>query len=440
MERARGCGLHAVVAGVLICWASVNGAAMAQEGEEVTQDLGNSYLLARRTTSQGSIIETVLFAGQAIVTEIVVPAADSGGAVGTTGAAQVVRATAGAATSAKNDAANWPPGIGSGFGGTVLTGEVLDGYLVLHRTRSAGPVSHEVFREGSKVGSVTEVGLTGSSARLPGRNSFAFESSDDRFIVRLTQPDGLRISATTEHGRFSGQVVERTAAIAPPSRLAPPAAALLSPPLEPLPELVRPSTGRGIEPPQRFVRPQEPADRIMLEEPRPQIVPELPQAVPLPRPLPRALPRPAAVAPVQTASPSPPPRFFQSVPAPNAAAPAARPVGAPPVAATGRPVLPAAPAKPAVAAVSARVPAGASARPAAPAAEATVPTTRPRPAAESIAAQPRTATAVKPIAPASPLTAPAAASRPPVASVNPQRVAPSPARPARPLAPGLSSP
>jgi hypothetical protein len=32
----------------------------------VTEDLGYSYVLARRTTSLGSIIETVLFAGQPI--------------------------------------------------------------------------------------------------------------------------------------------------------------------------------------------------------------------------------------------------------------------------------------------------------------------------------------------------------------------------------------
>ena len=422
MARARGCGLRAALAGVIICWAAVDGGAMAQDGAEVTEDIGNSYLLARRATGQGSIIETVLFAGQAIVTEIVVLAADGGGAVGTTGAAPVARMTAGAANSAKGDAVkgdavNWPSGIGPGFGGTVLTGEVLDGYLVLHRTRSAGPVTHEIFREGSKVGSVTEVGLTGSSGRSPGRNSFAFESSDDRFIVHLTQPDGTRISATTEHGRFSGQVVERITATAPPSRLAPlPPAAFAMPPLESLPEPVRPSTGRAIEPPQRFARPQEPADRIMMEDTKPQTLPELPQAVPLPRPFPRTLPRPAAAAPVQTATPSPP------------------------VATGGRPVAPARTPKPTVAAVSSQAPAGAIARPAAPAAVAAVPTTRLKPAAESIAVQPRTATAAKPIAPVSSSMAPAARPRPPGASVNAQPVSPAPTRAVRPLAPGTSSP
>src|SRR5262249_20931780 len=49
-------------------------------------------------------------------------------------------------------------------------------------------------------------------------NSFAFESTDDRFIVHLTQPDGTRIQATTEHGRFLDQVVERSVAPAIPPR------------------------------------------------------------------------------------------------------------------------------------------------------------------------------------------------------------------------------
>jgi hypothetical protein len=48
--------------------------------------------------------------------------------------------------------------------------------------------------------------------RPAGRNSFAFESTDDRFVVYLTQPNGTRIQATTEHGRFLDQVVERSAA------------------------------------------------------------------------------------------------------------------------------------------------------------------------------------------------------------------------------------
>ncbi len=71
MARARGRAVRAVLAGTIACWAVAEGAAVAQEAAEVTEDLGNSYLLARRTTSLGSIIETVLFAGEPIVTEIV---------------------------------------------------------------------------------------------------------------------------------------------------------------------------------------------------------------------------------------------------------------------------------------------------------------------------------------------------------------------------------
>ena len=78
MARARGCALPAVLAGTIACWAVAEGVAVAQEAAEVTEDLGSSYLLARRTTNLGSTIETVLFAGEPIVTEIVVPAPDQG--------------------------------------------------------------------------------------------------------------------------------------------------------------------------------------------------------------------------------------------------------------------------------------------------------------------------------------------------------------------------
>jgi hypothetical protein len=61
MARARGRALRAVLAGTIVCWAVAEGVAVAQEAAEVTEDLGNSYLLARRTTSLGSIIETVLW-------------------------------------------------------------------------------------------------------------------------------------------------------------------------------------------------------------------------------------------------------------------------------------------------------------------------------------------------------------------------------------------
>jgi len=210
--------------GAITCCAAV-GVAVAQEGAEVTEDLGNLYALARRTTSAGSIIETLLFAGQAIVTDIAVPGPDAGVITGTTG---VSPAPGG---SARVDAEDLRLGVGPGFGGTWLTGEIVDNYLILHRTRASGPVTHEIFHEGRKVGAVTEVSSSVGAARSTGRNSFVFESTNDRFVVHLTQSDGTRIHATTERGRFSGQVVERVAAAQPPS--------------EPLRGLVKPSTGRN---------------------------------------------------------------------------------------------------------------------------------------------------------------------------------------------------
>ena len=401
MARARGCDFRAVFAGVIICWAVADGVAVAQESAEVTEDLGNSYLLARRTTSQGSIIETLLFSGQAIVTEIVVPGPDTGVAAGTTGAAPAARM--GSASAAKADTANLPPGLGPGFGGTWLSGETSDDYLILHRTRASGPVTHEVFHDGNKVGFVTEVGSSVGGGRS-GRNSFAFESTDDRFVVHLTQPDGTRIRAITEHGRFSGQVVERAAAIAATPRSAPlPVAAIGATAIqqrEPLFEPVKPLVGRIPLPPQRLARPHEPADRHILEVPAPQIS-ELPQAVPLPRPYPKPVLRPVAAAtPLQTASPSPS-GLHRNAPAATTAAPPAKPN--PTVAAVNSQAPGAAAARP-VAQAAMRKPT-AAARPTAPAAATAAPVAKPKPTVATVSAQP--AAAAKSVAQAKPLRMPA---------------------------------
>jgi hypothetical protein len=442
MARARGCDLRAVLAGAIICWA-VEGVAVAQEGAEVVEDLGNSYRLARRTTAQGSIIETLLFDGQAIVTEIAVPAQDAGMVAGTTGA--VARARAGGANAPPADAAALSAGIGPGFGGTLLTGEIIDNYLVLHRTRATGPVAHEIFHDGRKVGAITEAGPLSPlirTARVAGRNSFTFESTDDRFVVHLTQADGTRIHATTEHGRFSGQTVERSAALALPSR----SGGALPP--EPLPEALGPSIGRSPEL-QRPVRSQEPAVRIMVEELAPQVIPPLPEAVPLPRAFPLHRVRPAAgVTPVQTAGPSPAGNLDRGTPDLATAAPGIRPkptvtVSVPPSAgpAAVRALAPAstinAPAagpKPAVTSVSAPPPPAApAARPVAP--TNTAPSARPKPAVAAIAIEPPAATVAKPVARAPASVAPVAKPKPTLATEN---VRP-PAGAAKPMTPAARS-
>jgi hypothetical protein len=145
MARARGCALRAVLAGTIVCWAVTEGVAVAQEAAEVTEDIGNSYLVTRRTTSLGSIIETVLFAGQPIVTDIVVPTPDARITANTT---RAVAQTPADSTSAlpSDAAAALPPSIGPGFGGTWLSGEIIDDYLVLHRIRASAPVTHDIFR------------------------------------------------------------------------------------------------------------------------------------------------------------------------------------------------------------------------------------------------------------------------------------------------------
>jgi hypothetical protein len=444
MARTRGCDLRAVLAGAVICWAVAEGVAVAQEGAEATEELGNSYLLARRTTGQGSIIETLLFDGQAIVTEIAVPAPDAGLTAGTTGS--IARTLSGSANAAPGGLAALPPGLASGFGGTWLTGEVIDDYLVLHRIRAADPVTHEIFREGRKVGSVTEVGPSIRTGKLAGRNSFAFESADDRFVVHLTQPDGTRIRATTEHGRFSSQVVERSAALVAPPRPGAGVAAPLAPSLD----AVGPSIGRSPEP-QRLARPQDATTSIIVEDPAPRGNALLPETVPVPRPSPLPRARPAIGAtPVRTASPSPGGNSYRGAPEPITVAPAIRPKpattsgNAPLPAAAAAPWLvappaaiaaPAATPKPAVTSVNAAHPLAAPAPRSATPTNATA-TAGPKPAVAAVAREPLTATPAKPVVRAPATASPAAvapAARPKPAPTA-ENALPSPSAAARPVA------
>jgi len=357
---------------------------VAREAGEVTEDLGNSYVLARRTTGQGSIIETLLFAGQPIVTDIAVPATDMGPT------AAIARTRSGSADAPPGDAAALPAGFGSGFGGTWLTGETVGEYLVLHRIRAGAPVTHDIFHDGRKVGSVSEVGPPVRTGRLAGRNSFAFESTADRFVVRLTQPDGTRILAATEHGHSLGQVVaDRSATLAAPSR----SGVGVATPSEPSLEAFGPSIDRSPQP-QRLARPQQPAGSIMREEPAPKVIPLLPETAPLPRPSPLPRTRPAMGAtPVRTVGPAG--NLSGSTPAPAAAA---------------------------------------APRPAAPASAITAPAAGPKPGVAAVATQRPAATPAKPIVPA-PATAGAAANAKPVAATENSRPAPrGAARPATPAA------
>jgi hypothetical protein len=425
MARAYGCDLRAVLAGAVICWAVADGVAVAQERAEATEELGNSYLLARRTTGQGSVIETVLFDGQAIVTEIAVPAPDAGVTDGTTGA---IGRTPPSSANAMPGGVALPPGFASGFGGTWLTGEVVDDYLVLHRIRATEPVTHEIFRAGRKVGSVTEVGPSIRIGKLAGRNSFAFESSDDRFVVHLTQPDGTRIRATTEHGRFSGQVLERAAALAAPPRLGVGVAA----PLEPSLGALGSSTSRSPEP-QRLARPQEAAGSIIVEEPAPRGNALLPETVPVPRPSPQPRTRSAIGAtPVRTAGPSPGGNFRTSTPEPITVAPAIRPKTP---TTSGNALLPAMATAP-------RAPASAIAAPAPRSATPTnaAPTAGPKPAVA--AAQPLAATPARPVvrAPATAAPAAVAPAAKPKPALSTENALPLPSAAARPLARPSRSP
>jgi hypothetical protein len=380
MARAHRCDFRAL-AGAVVCWAAAAGIAVAQDTAEVTEELGNSYLLARRTTDQGSIIETLLYDGQAIVTDIAVPNPDWAASVATAGA--VAPTPDNGATALPSGAAALPPGFVPGFGGTWLTGEIVEDYLVLHRIRANAPVAHEIFYQGRKVGSVTEVPPLRRDGRSPGRNSFAFESTGDRLVVHLTQPDGTRIHATTERGRFLGQTVERSAALAAP-RSGVGAVA----PLQPRPGAPAPSAGRSGEP-QRYARPQETPGSIIVERPAPAVVGPLPDAAPLTRSLllPRTNPASEATA-AGTAGPSP------------AETPDRRPLEATAVTPAIRP-QPTAPSlnapPPSAAAVSTEPPAAKPTKPVAPASAAAKP--KPSAATENRRTPPRaTAKPVPPMA------------------------------------------
>src|ERR1700730_13721949 len=63
-QMFRACDLRAVLAGLVLCGIAADEAAAAQDGAETTEDLGYAYALARRTTAQGTIIETLLYAGR----------------------------------------------------------------------------------------------------------------------------------------------------------------------------------------------------------------------------------------------------------------------------------------------------------------------------------------------------------------------------------------
>jgi len=129
----------------------------------------------------------------------------------------------------------------------------------------------------------------------------------------LTQPDGTRIQATTEHGRFLDQVVERSAALPIPPHTG---ASGAVPSVRPA-GAVAPSTGRSLEP-QRPAHPQDAGGSIRVGEPTPQVVLTQSDAVPLPRPSIRA-------TPARTASRLPVEESVRSASKPMTGAPAVKP-------------------------------------------------------------------------------------------------------------------
>jgi hypothetical protein len=220
MSGAGRCGHWRVAAGAMIVgWIGVaGGPATAQQGAEARENIGNDYVIGRRVTGQGTTIQTVLYRGHVIATDPIIPAAGgpTTGAAAASGAATGLKAPDGVASAKGNgesgDVVGGPRPLD--FVGTLLSGEISgEDYFILHRTRTDGPPTHDIFRAGEKIGFVAEQVLRKDAGPAPGRagNVFSFESADGHFIVHLTQPDGARIHATFENGRLSRQVVERAA-------------------------------------------------------------------------------------------------------------------------------------------------------------------------------------------------------------------------------------
>ncbi len=206
-------GLVAMATGIGMLSA---GAAVAQPLVETVETISDSYKIGRLTLSDGAILETLLYGGRPIASGVVMPARAGG-------------ATASSASST-------PASGSSKHAATALSGHVSGKYFILHQTRADIATIHEVFFEGQSIGRVVEDAVDSwrtasiSTRPLPGLGNAGasgaklapstrvgglfFESAGDLLVMRLAQPDGTIIRATSRSGGRLEQIVERRPVVA----------------------------------------------------------------------------------------------------------------------------------------------------------------------------------------------------------------------------------
>jgi hypothetical protein len=189
------------------------GTSVAQPLLETVETISDSYKIGRLTLSDGAILETLLYDGRPIASGVVLPA----------------RAGGATASGALSTPASGP----SERAGTRLSGHVSGKYFILHQTRADKSTVHEVFFDGLSIGRLVEdaadpwrpistrqpsgnAGPSGAklapSARVGG---LSFESGGDLLVMRLAQPDGAIIRATSRNGARLERVIERRPVVAP---------------------------------------------------------------------------------------------------------------------------------------------------------------------------------------------------------------------------------
>ena len=187
----------------------LTGISVAQQSPEIVETIGDAYQIGRLRVNGGMVVQTILYNGRPIATEIMLPTRGE------------VASAAGATTLAAAGALE--------IAGTVLSGEVSGKYFILHRVRGNRSTIHEIFFDGELIGQVAEDSAPTLAEEPPGpgnesRNgknpvtrgsAFSFESAGDALVVHIVQRDGTTIRATSSNGGRLEQVIERKAAAVP---------------------------------------------------------------------------------------------------------------------------------------------------------------------------------------------------------------------------------
>ncbi len=205
---ARSTGLVAVLTivtgGIVLLSTNIS---VAQQSPEVVETIGDAYQIGRLKTNGGMVVQTILYNGRPIATGVMLPGRAEEASASRPGAAGALK-----------------------IAGTVLTGQVSGKYFILHRTRGNRSTIHEIFFDGESVGQVAEEAAPaptseprrgndsqdGTTPQTVTRGSaFSFEPNGDGLLVRVVEPDGTIIRATSHNGGRLEQVIERSAVAVP---------------------------------------------------------------------------------------------------------------------------------------------------------------------------------------------------------------------------------